>query len=299
MDLSEKYAITSRLGDHRKRKFGELFAGIARSTNDPVVIKAIRKNEHSKIARKRLLHEAEFSFNFTGLPNVLDLFESEQEIILVRTHVEGEPICAITDNLKRKQRLSFVLRFLDIYKAIDNKLRTEQIVHADIKPGNIIIDNHESNLSVNLIDFGMAIRTNQHEERSILFPLGYAAPELLLNHLDIVDHRTDQFSLGITLWRIFCGSIPLTHPNPSITTNLQLTHPLPDHAELPKGVYPILKKMCSKHQFKIPPNKMNPDDVKQKLIEGMDMRYANLDEVVDAFKSLPMRKLFYQKRSLR
>ena len=139
----------------------------------------------------------------------------------------------------------------------------------------------------------MALRTDEENHRQILFALGYAAPELLLNKLEIVDHRTDQFSLGIIIWKLFTDKLPLSHPNPSIFTNLQLTHPLPDDVELPKGYYPILLKMCNKHQFKTAPNHLSREERRVCLLEGINKRYESYDEMLFAFQTISNRKRFY------
>jgi serine/threonine-protein kinase len=167
------------------------------------------------------------------------------------------------------------------------------VVHCDIKPSNILVKKTEDDFEIALIDFGLAVRTTEPENRKILFPLGFAAPELLLNELDLVDHRTDLFALGISCWNLFTGELPLTHPNPSIYTNLQLTHPLPDHSSLPKGLYPILKKMANKHVFRTAPNLMTAEERKMALKEGLLGRYATLSEVLIDLTNVPLKKNWF------
>ena len=182
---------------------------------------------------------------------------------------------------------------------IFEELQSEHIVHCDIKPSNILISAKKDDFDVYLIDFGLAIKRNLIDDRKILFPLGYASPELLLNHLDIVDHRSDLFALGILIWRLIVDELPLRHPNPSIYTNLQLTYPLPDHIELPKGLYPILQKMTCKYQFQLPPNKLSREEIRTSLLTGISQRYKNIKEVSIALNQLKERKSFYQRISFR
>ncbi|MFN5845526.1 MAG: protein kinase domain-containing protein, partial [Flavobacteriia bacterium] len=145
-------------------------------------------------------------------------------------------------------------------------------------------------LVVSLIDFGLALRTFEPNKRSTLFPLGFAAPELILNRLDLVDQRTDLYALGIVIWRLYDGKLPLTHPNPSVFTNLQLTHPLPESDKLPKGLHNLLQKLSAKHQFKTAPNLMDNQAVLAGLKEGMDQRYSELSVFIEEFRSLPKRQ---------
>ena len=178
-------------------------------------------------------------------------------------------------------------------------MNKKKIIHCDIKPSNIIVSGDQDNFEIHLIDFGLAYKQSSPEERSTLFPLNYAEPELLLNKLSIVDHRTDIYSLGTMIWRLFNGKLPLVHPNPSIFTNLQLTHPLPESGSLPKGVYPVLAKMCTKHTFKTVPNALDEKEVIESLKEGIENRYSNLSEVIDDLKKIKYLPNFYQRISRR
>lgn len=290
MSIAEDYKIISRLGSQTRRKFGDVFLGESKNDGRQVVIKAVAK-QNNQIAVDRLRNEISFSFNHQGLPKVIDSYENENELFLVKEYADGIPIDQFWDKLKRQQRIGMLKTIAPKILELLEILKNKDIVHGDLKPGNILID--ENDLSVHLIDFGLAIDTSQIERRELLFPLGFAAPELLLNQLELVDHRTDQFAFGIIIWRLFAGTLPLTHPNPSIFTNLQLTHPLPDHPNIPKALYQVLQKMCSKHQFQIPPNKMKNDEVKACLIQGMNSRYSTIQELKEAFTNLPERKRWF------
>ena len=96
--------------------------------------------------------------------------------------------------------------------------------------------------------------------------------------------------MGITIWRLYTGKLPLTHPNPSIFTNLQLTHPIQDHVELPSKIYGVLAKMCFKHSFKTAPNKMELSKVREALINAQNMRYQRMSDVREDLLAIKEKK---------
>lgn len=289
MELSQRFKIEHKLGSQRNRKFGNVFLVTDTTSKKKGVLKAAKKESESKILVERVMHEGSFDFNFPGLPKTLAIYDSENEYILIREYVEGITLEEAWNSTKKKDRHNFLAEVLSQLAVILNRLKELSIVHCDIKPGNILIS---PDLKVHLIDFGIALHINSQETRETLFPLGYAAPELLLNRLHLVDHRTDYFALGVLIWKLYAGKLPLTHPNPSIFTNLQLTHPLPESSDVPKKIQRLLEKLSAKHQFSIPPNKMKLEYVDEGLMKGMNSRYIDLNEFVNDFKAAKPFKLF-------
>lgn len=245
-----------------------------------MIIKSLAVTPGNAHIRQRLREESNFSFEHPGLPQVLDFYETPTELFLVVAAKEGISLTEFAQTVKQRDKPEFVLELLRQLEPLFNELKNRHIVHLDIKPGNIIVSGNTTDLKVALIDFGMAKRTDEQEQRSTLFPLGYAAPELVLNRLHLANHRSDIYSLGITLWQFFTGKIPLLHPNPSVTTNLQLTLPLPEHELVPAKYLEILRKMAAKHAFAKPADHYPAEKTDEFLKTGMDLRYTNLYDVI-------------------
>lgn len=287
MNPAEKYRILEQIGAAKRRKFASVFLAENKTTGVKSILKTIQKREDNMLAQERLRKEAAFSFIVDGLPETLDFFESESEILLFKSFQHGITLSDYLEQFRSKEKALELFKVLEKLEPILEYIHQNNIYHLDIKPGNLIIDS-STDLHVSLIDFGLAINKNEPDTRKTLFPLGFAAPELLLNHLELVDQRTDFFALGITCWTCLQGRMPLIDPNPSITTNLQLTYPLPNLDTKYKNLSPVLQKLAAKHQFTIPPNKLSPEEQKAALLKGMNKRYATYSEFLSDFEKQVM-----------
>lgn len=242
------------------------------------VIKVLKKTNRNSNEQNRIRNEARFSFEKEGLPNVLELVESEDKVILIRRYVPGVSLPDFWKSVKRKDRIRTLKLLIRSLVPLFTELKKNKVLHLDIKPSNLLITSNENQFKVHVIDFGLARFQGDNVKSSTFFPLGYAAPELVLNQLELLDHRTDLFSLGILIWELLEGEIPLSHSNPLIMTNLQLNLPLPEGSSIPSSLLSLLQKMTYKYSFPRPPNQLETGFVCNKLMEAMDNRYSDLSE---------------------
>ncbi len=294
MNFADKYQIIKRLGNQQKRKFSDVFLVQDKQSGEKRTMKVLTKSPTNLVLQDRLRQEAMFHFSHPQLPAIIDFSESENELILVLTYRDGVPLDQFLKTVRKKDKPRVLFHILQQFESVFQELKHHQIVHLDLKPSNIIVEEVNDQLGVYLIDFGMALCTSKKETRTTLFPLGYAAPELLLNRLHLVDQRTDFFALGILLWQSFVGKLPLLQPNPSITTNLQLTHPLPENSQIPAAFFNILQRISAKHAFRLPPNRLAEYELDAGLKKGMDTRYSDYQTILkDWENALNKRKRFF------
>lgn len=283
MNPAEKYRILEQIDGNKKRKFAHVFLTENKISGVKAILKTVQKTEDNLVVQDRLRKEATFSFIVDGLPETLDFFESDSEIFLFKSFQNGITLRDYLEQFRSREKAKKLFEVLEQLDPILEHIHENRIYHLDIKPGNIIVDS-SNRVRVSLIDFGLALNKNEPETRKTLFPLGFAAPELLLNHLDLVDARTDYFALGVSCWTCLQGRMPLIDPNPSITTNLQLTYPLPNLDSKYKAFSEVLQKLSGKHQFTVPPNKLSTEEQLVALRKGMDKRYSTYGEFISDFE---------------
>jgi eukaryotic-like serine/threonine-protein kinase len=131
---------------------------------------------------------------------------------IVMELLEGEDLGA---RLRREKRLTPAIA-ATILTQLGRGLRKAHdmgIVHRDIKPANIFFARGDDDEVVKLLDFGIARAmtstatgetTNTGE---IIGSPPYMSPEQVRGQKSL-DHRTDQWSLGVVLYRMLTGRLP-------------------------------------------------------------------------------------------
>jgi serine/threonine protein kinase len=126
----------------------------------------------------------------------------------------------------------------------------EGIVHRDVKPANIRLDNRDA---VYLMDFGIAYRPDSGEVAlppgRILGTPAYVAPEQAQGGQAEAQPASDQYSLGVVLYELLCGQLPFCGPPSYVlfhTIHHEPSSPRSINPNVPRSVAAICLKALSK-----------------------------------------------------
>src|SRR2546427_11764818 len=192
---------------------GEVYLARQRSAfGRAVAIKIIRSDlVHDMTARARFLREAEVSAHLKH-EHILPLFEFGEDqgrLFLVTPYIEGGTLAR---HLKRGPlSLAEVHHlFIPLVQAVAY-IHRRGVIHRDLKPTNILLEEQDGQLYVRLIDFGIAsvqgsaasppLTTAGNEMGTI----AYMAPERLEG---VAAPSNDIYSLGVILYQMLTGQIP-------------------------------------------------------------------------------------------
>jgi len=119
----------------------------------------------------------------------------------------------------------------------------QHVVHRDIKPANIMFDAATGEVKVS--DFGIARITDSSKTRTglVLGTPSFMAPEQLAGHP--VDGRCDLYALGVTLFQLITGSLPLRGASLSELMQHIARTPAPDVRTLRPEAPPELARIVA------------------------------------------------------
>jgi len=158
-------------------------------------------------ARERFIHEAQAA-SALDHPNICNIHEIDETLdgrtFLCMAFYDGPSL-----KTEIEQGPLEMGRALDIAVQIAEGLERAHeagMIHRDIKPANVMIT---SRREVKIIDFGLAKLAGQTTLTGKMHLLGtaaYMSPEQVRG--DEVDHRTDIWSFGMTLYEMVAGEHP-------------------------------------------------------------------------------------------
>ncbi len=200
MDSSERYEVLKVLQENEAGRVSLVWHKELKCRR---IIKEMNRFHEGGVSLRseiEIMQKLKASF----FPRVYDSYETEDKIVLVEEYVEGEDLGVYFRRVKSISPAELLKFSLELCRIIAFLHSPEvQVLHLDIKPGNIVISDN----SMKLVDFGSAICRG----RELTVRSGtphFAAPELMMN--GSLSDETDIYSMGKTFefMRMYAGEIP-------------------------------------------------------------------------------------------
>ena len=218
----------------------------------------------------RFLREAQITGQLAH-PSIVPVYElgkrEDGTLYYTMKLVRGRPLSvAIAESKTLSDRLAFLAQFTDVCQAIAYA-HSRNIIHRDLKPSNIMLGEFGEAV---VIDWGLAkVLGNDESTERALDPsiindaeekadeellgtrtgarLGtpyYMSPEQARGEIRALDRRTDVYSLGVVLYELLTGEVPIKGENTREFFDNVVNAPPTPIAELEPEAPPELISIC-------------------------------------------------------
>ncbi|MEK6259671.1 MAG: protein kinase [Planctomycetota bacterium] len=197
MSLDTRYKILEKIGSGS-------FATVYRAKDEELGREVAVKQLHSEFLADpgrldRFWQEAQLLASLQH-PNIVTIFDIVRErgwlvMELMQSNLATRLSGRQVDLRALRATLAHVLRALKY-------LHSHGIIHGDIKPSNLMIDQRRR---IKLGDFGLARRVNNAEGSMLKGTTKYMAPETVSDDFGEVGPQSDLYSLGFTAYDLMCG----------------------------------------------------------------------------------------------
>ena len=187
-------------------------------------------------------------------PNIVNIHDvgSENNInFIIMEYINGKTLKQIikeNGRLSSQKTLDIVLQ---VAKALENA-HSNNIIHRDIKPDNIMIT--QDNM-VKIMDFGIAKVMDSRTitiSNKVMGTAHYFSPEQAKGN--VVDFRTDIYSLGIVMYEMVTGQVPY---NAESSITIAMMHiqepaipPIKIITNIPENINQVILKAMEKDPMK-------------------------------------------------
>ena len=195
-------------------KFGIVRRGVHKGTKRKVAIKFINKTKMTNQDRILLSNEIDI-LSVVRHPSLINLYEviDYYDICYIITeYVHGVDLYTYVEDKNYKIPEFRIVSIIQQLCCAEYYLNIFGIIHRDIKPEHLLLDDKYEEPTIKLIDFGLAEILFPKEKACAQFgTVGYTAPEVLKG---VPYNKTaDTWSIGIMIYLLIIGCLPFDDAN--------------------------------------------------------------------------------------
>ena len=237
-----KYLITEILGSGG---FSIVYRGVYEALRMPVAIKMMKHDlatDSDFIKKFREEARTIAKFNHENIVHVYDIEERYKTLFIIMEHLDGMSLRTLLKRMIKLPSKQVVDYLLQVCAGLQYA-HAKEVVHQDIKPGNLFI---LPNGKIKILDFGLVSPCGV--ESNFTGTPYYMSPE----QIDClsVDARTDIFALGLTAYEMVTGQRPSAEMDAWEVMDLRLKQDIPDPArvvpDLPAALRKFILKACAR-----------------------------------------------------
>ncbi|MCX7835590.1 MAG: serine/threonine-protein kinase, partial [bacterium] len=245
----ERYEILKKLGEGG---MGVVYLARDIQLGNIVALKVLQSNLTSNVqVLERFRQEAQVLEKLRH-PNIVQLYRTAQvgdQLALVMEYIEGRTLDTMIGQevgpIPYERALPIFYQILDAV----HYAHQQGVIHRDLKPSNIMVTPKDE---VKMMDFGIAKLSGSHVHTKTGTKLGtlfYMSPEQVLGKA--VDVRSDIYSLGMTLYEMLSGKMPLNDGSSEFLVMEKIVKAsLPDprvyYPHIPDGIVNLLYRAIAK-----------------------------------------------------
>ncbi|MCB0034069.1 MAG: protein kinase [Anaerolineales bacterium] len=257
----DRFAAGGVRGYELKEKIGEGAYGAIHRAVQP----SVKREVAVKVIRRRYADDPEFIRRFDTEAQIVarlehpyivplyDYWRDPQGAYLVMRYMRGGSLLGeLKSGPWKVERTAEMLEQIAGALTIAHRLG---VVHRDIKPGNILLDEAGN---AYLADFGIAkdlTREQQTAEGSVVGTLDYASPEQITG--GEITAQTDMYSLGAVIYETLTGEKPFSDASVAQLLHSHLHEPIPLVAATRPDVSPEIDTVLQKATAKLPAERYN------------------------------------------
>jgi tetratricopeptide (TPR) repeat protein len=239
-----KYEIIREIG---RGGFAAVYEAVDTTLDRTVALKALAPHllwDPSFL--ERFQQEAKLAANLKH-PNIVVIYEFgtlEGVVYIAMEYLGGQNLAGLV----REEGALDPSRILKITSQVASALdyaHSQRLVHRDIKPSNIMIGAGDH---VTVTDFGIAkaaAATALTTTGKIFGTPEYMSPEQAMGKREL-DARSDNYSLGVVVYRMFTGQVPFTAETPLGVMRCHTDEPPPPPSQINPAISPAVEAVLLK-----------------------------------------------------